>query len=218
VDFSPPIQNIEKMKSFHLITCCISLIVAGCGCGKKSGNTQDWTFHTTPDKWEEPRIFHTPFDKQWANRIGIERIPTIEVGSEKTISPNKAYWFYVQEPDTSKPAPYELIVDIYNERDYLLRLKISDVYGNFIADAKWINEKLIYAEAWWGRVLGVNLLFDVESEQIIYKENVHDGGIDYSQWQQAKTENKNCRVGRAPPSILSFRTCCGIQKTLEYKK
>jgi hypothetical protein len=174
------------MKYIFLIICCMSLLFVG--CRKNQSNTQQWTFHTTPDKWDESRNFHTPFDEQWANRISIEKIPTIEIGSEKTFSPNKAYWFYAQKPDTSKPGHYELIVDINNERDYLIRLKISDVYGNFIADAKWINEKLIYTEAWWGRVLGVNLLFDVESEQIIYKENVNDGGIYYLQWQKVKIE------------------------------
>jgi len=175
------------MKKTILITSLFLLLFTGCKDKAASGNTEkEWTFHTTPDKWKEARIFQTPFDEQWADRIIIEKVPFQESSKEKTFSPNGAYWFYEQKPDTMKPGPYELSLDIFNERDYLIRLKILKVYGNFITDTNWINEKLIYITAWWGRVLGVNLIFDVESEKIIYKENVNDGGIPYLQWQQSK--------------------------------
>lgn len=187
--FSPPIQNIEKMKSFHLITCCISLIVVGCGCGKKSGNTQDWTFHTTPDKWEKPRVYHIPYDNEKVDRISIERIFETELEYEKTFSPNDAYWFSIIEPIYIKTKKLRsLQINIYNERDYLLRLNLSDIYQNYARDIKWVNEKILYIRAWGGRVGGIDLLFDVESEKIIYKENIVDGGFAYSQWPHAKTE------------------------------
>jgi hypothetical protein len=179
------------MKKIVLAISFVLLLLSGCKDKAASGNTEkEWTFHTTPDKWEKPRLFQTPFDEQWADRITIERVPLKNIEAEKTFSPNKAYWFYEQKPDTMKPGPYELSLDIYNERDYLIKLKIMEVYGNFITDAKWINEKIVYVRAWWGRVLGFDLLFDVESEKIIYKENVNDGGIPFMQWQQAKQENK----------------------------
>ena len=173
------------MKNIILIIGCILLFFAG--CRKKQSNTQEWTFHTTPNKWEEPRIFHTPFDNERLARISIERIPTIEVESEKSFSPNGAYWFSVINPDYSKSMIRNVQIDIYNERDYLISLQLLEI-GNYVIHTNWVNEKIIYVRAWWGRVLGVDLLFDVETEQIIYREFVNDGGLAYMQWQQARND------------------------------
>jgi hypothetical protein len=85
-----------------------------------------------------------------------------------------------------KPGPYKLQVDIYNERDYLVTLDVRDIYANFKPRVEWINEKLLYVRLWWGRVLGVDFIFDVEKEQVICKDNINDGGIPFLQWQQAK--------------------------------
>ncbi len=179
--------SIEKMKNVIFITCCVSLIVAG--CGKKHSNTQDWTFHTTPDKWKESRVFQTPFDNHWADRINIERIPATEITSEKIYSPNEAYWFSttIIEPNSTNFMDRDVYLNIYNERDYLIKLNLLKVH-RYNIHTTWINEKILYVRAWWGRVLGVDILFDVESEQIIYKEIVNDGGLAYIQWQQAKIE------------------------------
>ncbi len=176
------------MKRIILIICFISLIFAGCKDKNASVNTQEeWSFHTTPDRWEEPRIFQTPFDDHWADRINIEKIPLKEIQNDKVFSPNKAYWFSVIEPNSISSAIRDAQINIYNERDYLLCIKLLEL-NHYQITTNWVNEKIIYIRAWWGRVLGVNLIFDVESEKIIYKENVNDGGIPYSQWKQAKVE------------------------------
>ncbi len=174
------------MKRIILIICFILLLFAGCKNKNASVNTQvEWSFHTTPDKWEEPRIFQTPFDDHWADRINIEKIPLKEFQNDKVFSPNKAYWFSVIEPNSINSAIRDAQINIYNERDYILCINLLQL-NHYQITTNWINEKLIYIDAWWGRVLGVNLIFDVEKEIFIYKENVNDGGIPYSQWQQAK--------------------------------
>jgi len=176
------------MKKIILIICFISLIFAGCKDKNASVNTQEqWSFHTTPDKWDEPRIFQTPFDDHWAERISIEKISFQESQKDKVFSPNKAYWFSVIEPNSVSSAIRDAQINIYNERDYILCMKLLEL-NHYQITTKWINEKIIYIRAWWGRVLGFDLLFDVEIEKFIYKENVNDGGIAYLQCQQAKIE------------------------------
>jgi hypothetical protein len=181
------------MRSAPVITCCLFVV---CGCSGKVASdkvSSGWPSHTTPDKWKEARIFHTPLDdrfKLW-EQVLVRRASLTEVTNEKVFSPNKAYWFSVTEPDTMKPGPYKLQIDIYNERDYLVRSDVPNVYGNFKSEVKWINEKLLYTRVWWGRVKGVDLIFDVEKEQIIYKEMTNWGSIAFQQWQQAKSENVN---------------------------
>jgi hypothetical protein len=172
----------------HIVAiCCIVLLITGCWGKTPSIDNKQWTFHTTPDKWNESRVFHSPFDDKWADRIIIKRIPAIEIKSEKIFSPNKAYWFSIIDPNYSKSMTRNVQIDIFNERDYHISLQLMEI-GNYVLQTKWVNEKLLYVRTWWGRVLGFDLLFDVEKEQIIYKEFVNDGGIPFMQWQQAKIE------------------------------
>ncbi len=149
--------------------------------------SQEW--HTTPDKWKEPRIFHSEFEKEYENRIKICRTKLYNKISEqnekeKNYSPNKAYWFVVYSPDTMKPGPWSTEIRVFNERDYIIKIELLDHAAQYVTTTKWINEKLLYIELYWGRVLGTYFIFDAEKEQVIIREMVHDGGIAFQQWQQ----------------------------------
>lgn len=175
------------MRSAFLAICCLS-VLSGCS-GKSTSEhvSSQWHFHTTPDKWADTRSFHTPFNEKWSDRIVIQRTQFAQVNNKKVFSPNNAYWYSVAKPDFSKPWPHNLQIDIYNERDYLITLQLLDI-AHYAIHTKWINEKLVYVRVWLGRVLGIDLIFDVETEQIIYKENINCGSIAFLQWQQARKE------------------------------
>jgi hypothetical protein len=152
--------------------------------------SQQW--HTTPDKWKEPRMFHSEFDKNYENRIRIshaqidKKILSEQNTKERNYSPNKAYWFVVYSPDTMKPGPWSTEINIFNERDYIVKIELVDHAATYMTTTKWINEKLLYVEFCWGRILGTYFIFDVENEKIIIKEMVYDGGIAFQQWQQIR--------------------------------
>ena len=78
---------------------------------------------------------------------------------------------------------------IYNERDYLLKLKIQ-YDGRYIyllkKRTKWINEKLVYIEWALGRALSHCLIFDVEKEKIIYQGWIREGLNAFQQYQERK--------------------------------
>jgi len=164
------------------------LLVSGCG-GKNASEqiSPQWSFHTNPDKWQDARVYHTPFDEAWSKWIVLSKTPLESPPEEKIRSPNRAYWFAVTQPDTTKPGPYSLRVRLYSERDYMLELELLNVYGNFERSVSWVNEKLLHIRVWWGRARGVDLVFDVEEEQFIYKETLNSGQLEFVQWQQAKT-------------------------------
>ena len=115
--------------------------------------------------------------------VPAEDIEDIE--GEKVLSPNKAYWYVLTISDTTKPGPFSGTVHVYNERDYLIQIQLLDIKSGAVT-AKWINEKLLYARTWLGRVKGFELIFDVETEKIIYHEMTNYGLIAFQQWQQAK--------------------------------
>ena len=103
----------------------------------------------------------------------------------KTLSANKAYWFRLKKVvDENIEADKSLYV--FNERDYLIKIHISKTDHRNDGEIRWINEKLIYYQWWWGRILGTYIIFDVEKEEIIQKEMVEYGAIAFQQFQEAK--------------------------------
>ena len=103
--------------------------------------------------------------------------------TERIPSPNNAYSFMVLKADTSRPGPWDSVITIDNERPRSLQLLLRD-HGSYEITVKWINEKLLFVRVWWGRVLGTDLVLDVEKECLVSKEMVNDGVIPFQQWKQ----------------------------------
>ncbi len=172
----------------------------GCYCARPTRPTKDisqkptakslnqWHWHTTPDKWKEPRVFHTPFGKRYDAKILIWRKPLNEAFKCKVYSPNKAYWYGGNVEDTDEPTFFLNASDnpvyVFNERNYVIQILFDDAQA--WANVFWINEKLLSIRARWGHVLGTDLIFDVEQEKFVYREMWHGGTIAFQQWQQAK--------------------------------
>ena len=87
----------------------------------------------------------------------------------------------------SKKGTFE--VTIFNEHHYI----IIDTSGDdhYLKKVEWVNEKLLYIRDWAGRIMAIDIIFDVEKEQILYIENANDGNMPFQQWQQAKPQNNN---------------------------
>lgn len=139
-------------------------------------------YHTRPDKWSEPRIFHQRFESQYGDRIVISRVPVQEFPN-KEFSSNKAYWFAIRTPNYMRPRPWSTQLFIYQERPYLVKIDVKD-HAHYDNRVTWVSEKLIYVRVWWGRVLGSDFVIDVEAEKIVHREMVHDGGIPFQQFRQ----------------------------------
>lgn len=142
--------------------------------------------HNPPDRWKEPRVCHSPLTLEYDLRIDMFRGgPGDPRPEERIFSSNGGYWFRLAtNVDERLKAATSLMV--YNERGYCICIHVLDTDHRYRAKAKWINEKLIYFEWSWSRVLGGYLIFDVESEQILQKEFVHDGRAALEQSQEAK--------------------------------
>lgn len=175
---------------YYLTITFLIYTISLTGCNQqvalRSSDSQE--FHTSPDKWAKPRIYHTTIDGTYDQKITVNKIQDIEI-EEKVFSDNRAYW-YALEKRVDKNLEADESLYVFNERDYLIKIDISGIDHRYNSRANWINEKLIYYQWWWGRVLGGYIIFDVEREEIIQKEFVKDGGIAFQQFQQAKKEYK----------------------------
>lgn len=155
--------------------------------GLALASSAEW--HTPPNKWTKPRVYHTPFDDRYSSRVKIGQDFVPVQLTEKTWSPNKTYWFITTDPDLKKEGPWNTTISVFNERDYLTQILLLD-HNNSKPKVRWINEKLLYIEAWWGRVLGTCMVYDAEREEIIHKEMANWGGMAFQQWRQGVREKR----------------------------
>ena len=127
-----------------------------------------------PDCWAEPRMAHSVQDlgDAWERNT---RISTRQAGKPALgqASPNKGYLFAV---DGSR-------VTIYAEKDHVVDIAFAELYG--LSEVRWVNEKLIFMRAWWGRIAATDLVFDVEREKFVYAESVTDGTLARQQYLES---------------------------------
>ena len=169
------------MNSRRLLSTCvvIALCISG-GASVGSAPQRDW--HTRPDRWREPRNFQTTFDPRYESYLSISHQPIEgDVRPGRILSPNKAYWLSFHGLLRAGFTPQKPIL-IFNERGYLIRIApTKDDPDYYLKRIEWINEKLVYIEVWWGRVLGSCYIFDAEKELMIHREMIHDGDLPFQQ-------------------------------------
>jgi hypothetical protein len=132
---------------------------------------------------EGPVNFHLPFDKTFKGRVERrETSPSSSGPADSAVfSVNKVYWFRLSSLD-QKTTDVEIRVS--NQKSELILL-VKDSYLNFPPEVKWVNEKLLFIRVWWGRVLGSDFIYDVETGRFVYDEMVHDGTLLLQQAKQA---------------------------------
>lgn len=137
-----------------------------------------------PDCWTDDRLYHSEGDmKLWETNTVIEHTPLKEL-AKKVFSPNKGYYFVRDDIyATSAGKRREATIYINSEEGYLIKISFTKVDG--INDLKWINEKLLFIRSWWGRIVATDVIYDVENEKVLYKEEVRDGRIIMSQARQS---------------------------------
>jgi len=172
----------SNMEIQPMVRHAFVLVVAGGSLTAALGGIREWhtgpakseeAWHTDPARWKKPRIYHTPFDRQFSKQIHIgKNLVSLSKTWTKTWSKNKAYWFAVSDRDTERMRQ-DTTISIFNERDHLPQVRLLNHAHS--PKVKWINEKLVYVEVWWGRVLGTTLIYDAERERIVHKEMFRDG-------------------------------------------
>ncbi|MDQ1257679.1 MAG: hypothetical protein QG656_2285, partial [Candidatus Hydrogenedentes bacterium] len=107
----------------------------------------------------------------------------------KEFSPNGAYWFCVYGEEPVEDSAADGIVYVFTETDYSLRIQFDGYDARYAPQVYWINEKLLYFSAWWGRASGTYIVLDVEEEKIVAREMICDGSVPFQQAQEAIEES-----------------------------
>jgi hypothetical protein len=131
-----------------------------------------------PDCWTESRMVHSVqnLGDLWQKNTQITT-RNAEKPKPGEFSPNKGYFFVVEG---GRPSGR---VTIYSEKSHLVDINFTELFG--LSDVRWVSEKVILMRAWWGRIAATDILFDVETEKILYTETVTDGFQAMQQYQES---------------------------------
>lgn len=79
--------------------------------------------------------------------------------------------------DTMKPGPYSSAVEVFSISGdpFAWRLDYFGVIDNI--RLKWLNEELLFVQAWWGTIMSTDMIFNVRSGQFIYAKEANYGSI-----------------------------------------
>jgi hypothetical protein len=84
----------------------------------------------------------------------------------------------VENLDFNKPGPWTTTVLIggVGLQGRLLKLSFTDHASGGVS-VELLNEKLLFAEIWWGRIASADLILDVSSQTFLYKETAQYGDL-----------------------------------------
>lgn len=148
-------------------------------------------FHTSPACWEGPRTYHAGAPSPDLDRK-VERTPNVtrEPRENAVISPNGAYKAWVEIPNAPQGNVADQILYVASEQDRVTRFYLEQ--AQLRVSPSWINEKLVFVRARWGRMVATDLIIDAESGELIYSEEARDGAIAFQQYKEACGQTCPC--------------------------
>jgi hypothetical protein len=133
---------------------------------------------------EYDEVYHEKPDEYVLSRINFEKmnsdskVPSSLSGAPKEFSPHGTKHYIMQSADFTKQAPWNTDIYILGNRANPLKMKITfRDHGNGGVRARWLNEKLLFVQVWWGRIVSTDLILDLDSAKWIYMQNANYGNI-----------------------------------------
>ena len=147
----------------RVLAFCSMFLVAPCFCAQEIS------------KRSELRVQYSAFDKSYESRMVVRfppgsssELPT----GKKDRSPQGTRWQIAVLPDTMKPGPWTTHVYLGSGANPEIELVFVDETNGGVG-IKWLNEKLLYGQVWWGRIHSTDFIFDVEQRKFVYREMAH---------------------------------------------
>jgi hypothetical protein len=133
-----------------------------------------------PTKCGSARVHYAHFDNTYASRFQIKPSPALITQpptENRVFSTQHTRWLVEVSPDTMKAGPWTTRVYV-GTRDSApgVELRFIDETNGAVS-ARWLNEKLIFGQVWWGRVYATDFIFDVEQNKFVYREMAHFGEL-----------------------------------------
>lgn len=154
------------------LVCCVLLAL------NASSHGQTPSFHSSPECWAEPRVYHSKLLPDLKARFHILTSPASVIpAGEPVLATGSPFRYWVRDVPQGDGGGAGVIVDGHQDEHTVMLFE-----GITQSPApQWINSSLIYMRIHWGRMVSSDLVFDAENSQVIYHEAAING---HDAWQQ----------------------------------
>lgn len=156
----------------------------------------------SPACWSEPQMIYSALAPEFAQRIEIHRpglaVPSPSLHTEAIESPSAQFELVGIDPaGLGKTEPSYAAVTLLGRDTPLLTISFRDAWT--VSNPRWINERLIHGQAWWGRRVATEFIFDIVAEDFAWLAMASDGRVAMRQYQagctdpQMRLEREDCQ-------------------------
>jgi hypothetical protein len=140
---------------------------------------------STPDRGQEvppcdsAKVQYSQVEDKYLEKIKVQAVTELQVPDnvEKQFSPQRTFWLYAAQPNYQKDGPWTTTVLIKSADGNTMR-KITFVdHGTGGVKLEWLNERLLFARVWWGRILSTDFILDVQNREFLYQQNAYYGQL-----------------------------------------
>jgi len=123
------------------------------------------------------RVLYSPPRPERLKKVVVTReVPQQQELSklEAAPSPQGTARLFISRPDYMKAGPWTTRAYVVGNTARPLALEIRfDDHASYGVVAKWINEKLIHFHVSWGRIVGTDMILNVETAVFLYAEEAN---------------------------------------------
>lgn len=77
--------------------------------------------------------------------------------------------------DTTRPGPRSNVVEVFSTKGDPVAWQIEAVDLMDDMRLRWLNEDLLFVQAWWGRIVSTDLIFQLSSGRFLYAKEANYG-------------------------------------------
>ncbi len=149
----------------------VTLLMFALFSGRIEGQTE------TTIGCDKQEVRYSPIDSSVRGKITLaETKDSLTPSSTTKRSPQGTRYASLDGADFSKPGPWSTAVFIggVGLNGHLLKLSFVD-HANGGVQMQWLNEKLLFVQVWWGRIVSTDIILDVSSKTVLYEEMAQYG-------------------------------------------
>jgi hypothetical protein len=154
-----------------MVISAVSISYAAAVISDTECREYDQVYYEKPDGYALSRIHLKNMDTD-------SKLPFSLSSSLKEFSPQGTKHYIIQSPDFKEKGPWNTDIYVLGNRANPMKLKITFFdHGSGGVRAMWLNEKLLFVQVWWGRIVSTDLILDIDTSKWIYAQNANYSNI-----------------------------------------
>jgi hypothetical protein len=128
---------------------------------------------------DSAKVQYSPVEDKYLEKIKVQGVTELQVPDnvEKQFSPQRTFWLFAVPPNYQKDGPWTTTVFIKSADGNTMRKITFLDHGTGGVKLEWLNERLLFARVWWGRILSTDFILDVQNREFLYQQNAYYGQL-----------------------------------------